>query len=313
MTVNLNGTEAGNELLAAIDGLEQEPTEEVEGDEGEELEADAAASDEDGDDDADLEDEADAEDGDDADEDTHKHTVKVGGEELTVTLQELKEGFMKDADYRRKTADVAKTRERVEAVEAQYKGGLETLEDQLTVVATFLANQLNVDEAEMDKLYAEKPAEAVRIQRQLQKQGSVLQAVHSQLQAVKQERGKVDSRKLNEFREAENAKLVEANPEFRKPESVERLHSYLKDTFGLSKEEIESVADHRFALIAEKARRFDAAKAKAALKDKQVKKAPAKFQKAGAAARTTEAAKVQGQALKQVLKSGKVDNLAALF
>lgn len=311
MTVNLNGTEAGDDLLAALDGLEQEPTDDVEGDEGDELEAEPSETDED--EDAELEDEADADEGDDADEDTHKHTVKVGGEELTVSLQELKDGFMKDADYRRKTADVAETRKRVEAAEAQYKGGLETLEDQLTVVATFLANQLNVDEAEMDKLFAEKPAEAVRIQRQMQKQGSVLAAVHSQLQAVKKERGEVDSRKLGEYRDAENAKLVDANPEFRKPETTERLHSYLKDTFGLSKAEIESVADHRFALIAEKARRFDAAKAKAALKDKQVKKAPAKFQKAGASVRSTEAAKVQGQALKQVMKNGRVDDLAQMF
>lgn len=313
MLVNHDGTNPGDDLMDAFGNMEQEPTDVPEDDEGEELEADAPASDAEVDEDADLEDEADADAGDEADEDTELHTVKVGGEELKVNLQELKEGFMKDADYRRKTAGLAEDKKRLTEVETQYVSGLETLDEQLTLTATFLANQLNVDEAQLDKLATEKPAEFVALKRQMDKQGNTLQQVHNHLQRVKQERANVHNRNLTEQRKAEDVLLAEANPELRNPDNMSRLHTYLKDTFNIPKEMIDEVVDHRFLLIAEKARRFDAAKAKAALKDKQVKKAPAKFQRGGTSSRTNEAAKVQGQALKQVMRNGKVNDLAALF
>lgn len=309
MLVNQDGTNADAELMAALDQAEQEPTAEEETAPEEGIEGNEEGSEDD-----ELEGVSEEEEAEDEVEDgTALYTVKINGQEEQVTLKELQEGYMKDADYRRKTADIAETRKRTEAAEAQYSDGLKELQGQLEVVATFIASQLNVDEAELDKLAVEKPAEYVARQREMAKQGSALRAVDAQLQRVRQEQNREATRKAGEFRDAEAAKLHEVAPEFRRPETTERLHSYLKDTYGLSKDEIESVADHRFSLIAEKARRFDAIKAKAALKDKQVRKDPAKFQKGGAAVRTTASTKASEQNFKQVMKSGKVDDLARLF
>lgn len=308
MLVNHGGTAAGDELLEAFDQVEQEPTTEDEGEEQEVTEGEVDESDED---DIGATEEDEAEDGE--DEGTKRFTVKINGEETQVTLSELQAGYMKDADYRRKTAELAETRKRTEAAEAEYTGGLQKLDEQLELVATFIANQMNIDETELDKLAAEKPAEYIALKRQMDKQGGALQAAHNQLQRVRQAQAAAQSKKLSEFRDAENAKLFEVAPEFRKTETVDRLHSYLKDTYGLSKEDIESVSDHRFALIADKARRFDAIKAKAALKDKQVKTVPAKFQKGGVAAGRNEASKAKVDAFKKVMSSGKVDSLANLF
>lgn len=309
MTVNQNGTDAGEELLAALDATEQQPT-----DEPEETGEDITDEGDEGAEDSDLEDVPEDEDAEDEVEDgTALYTVKINGQEEQVTLRELQDGYMKEADYRRKTADLADTRKRAEAVEAQYSDGLKTLEGQLEMVASFIAGQINVDEAEMDRLANEKPAEYVATQRELAKKGNALRDIDAQLQRVRAAQADAVNRKMTEFRNAETAKLQEVAPEFRKSETTERLHSYLKDTYGLSKDEIESVADHRFALIAEKARRFDAIKTKAALKDKQVRKDPAKFQKGGVAQRTNDASKARKEKFGTVMKSGKVDDLAALF
>lgn len=313
MLVNQDGTNAGDELLNAIDALEQEPTEgDVE--EGEDVsEADADTVENTEDDDAELELDADAEDGEEAAEETGKHTVKIGGEELKVTLQELKDGYMKDADYRRKTSEVAETRKRAEALEGDYTNGLRTLEEQLTLVAGFVANQMTADEAEMDKLIAERPADALRLQRELSKKGTVLQQAHAQLQRIQQAKLDVQTKQTRETREQTLPALLEAFPDYRKSEAFDKLQTYLKDSYGLTKDITDTIADQRFTLLAEKARRYDAIKAKAALKDKQVKKAPVNFQKGGAAHRGNEAAKVREQSFKKVMTKGTVDNLAALF
>lgn len=311
MPVNPEGTNAGDELLAALDQVELEPTTEVEDEEdaGPEAEDDGEASEDD-----ELDAEAEEEEAEDGEDDgTKLYPVKINGQEEQVTLSELQAGYMKDADYRRKTADIADTRKRVEAAEAEYTGGLKKLDEQLELVTTFIANQMNYDEAEMDKLAADKPAEYVALKRQMEKQGSALQAAHNHLMRVRQAAADAANKKLSEFRDAESAKLAEVAPEFKKAETIDRLHSYLKDTYGLSKEEIASVVDHRFALIADKARRFDAIKAKAALKDKQVKTTPARFQKGGAAAGRNEASKAKADAFKKVMSSGKVDSLARMF
>ncbi|OAE37646.1 hypothetical protein [Agrobacterium tumefaciens] len=311
MPVNQDGTSAGDELLEAFNDQEQQPTDDVEELEGEEP---VEEGEEDGDEDADLDPDAEEDEAEEGEDDgTQTHTVKVNGQEERVTLNELKAGYMKDADYRQKTAALAKDKERVSATEKQFESGLTKLGEDLELVATFIASQINLDEAALDKLAEENPAELVKVQRQLAKQGSALQAAHQRLQHVRNQQANEAQRKLNEFRDAEVDKLHQVAPEFSKPETVQRLHSYLKDTYGLKQEEIESVLDHRFALIADKARRFDAIKSKASLKEKQVKNTPAKFQKGGAMNRGGQAMKEKNQAFQTVMKSGKTDALAKLF
>jgi len=62
------------------------------------------------------------------------YTVKVDGEEEQVTLEELQQGYQRQADYTRKTQEVAAERERlqqaeqiVSALEADPEGTLQTL------------------------------------------------------------------------------------------------------------------------------------------------------------------------------------------
>jgi len=312
MPVNQDGTTPDDALMDALGQAEQQPTAEADVAQQDGIEGQAEDAVE-ADEDAELEDEADADEGEEADAGTPRYTVKVNGQEAKVSLNELKEGYMKDADYRRKTSELAESRKRIEGKEAEYEGGLKTLGDQLELVATFIASQINMDEGELDKLAESNPAEFVKAQRLISKQGNALQNVHAQLERVKKAQIDAQQRKLAEFAESETAKLHEANPEFRKTETVERLHKYLKESYGLSKDEIASVVDHRFALIAEKARRYDAIKSKAALKEKQVQKNPGKFQKGGAAARGVDTAKANQRALEKVMSTGRVEDLAGML
>ena len=95
------------------------------------------------------------------------YKVVVDGQELEVTLDELMKGYSRQSDYTRKTEKLSQERKILEDRNAQaqrlneeakikrdeYAANIKLLEEQ------FLANESKVD---MDKLYAEDPAEYVR-------------------------------------------------------------------------------------------------------------------------------------------------------
>ena len=85
------------------------------------------------------------------------YTVKVDGEEAQVTLEELQQGYQRQADYTRKTQEIAAERDRlqqaeaiVSALEHDPEGTLQTLAHSFNV-APITGQQVSDDEyAEVD-------------------------------------------------------------------------------------------------------------------------------------------------------------------
>jgi hypothetical protein len=263
---------------------EQTPTDEPEADDSEPTEAEEPE--------AETE-EAKAEKSDKADEDEDKvaddaeetevHTIKVDGEEIKVNLSELKAGYMKDADYRRKTADTSAKAKALEADEQRVNTAMTALAEQLQIAEQLVVSAgLNYTEEQLDNMSAENPQEYLRVTRLMQKSGDRVQAIRGELMKLDAMQKQQRDTQFSKFAKAEKAKLYDAAPEFRQESTEKRLHSWLKDTYGFKDDEISSVADHRFTLIAEKARKFDALKAKGAAKAKQVKETPKVLKSGGA-------------------------------
>jgi len=115
-------------------------------DSDEEVEAEAEATDEE---------ESDEEVSEDVEDDStdggETHSVKVNGEVLEVTLQELKSGYQRQADYTREKQALKKEVEEFEAVKEELVGayeGIKSLEDAweenpVTVLAQFTSNTEN--------------------------------------------------------------------------------------------------------------------------------------------------------------------------
>lgn len=96
------------------EGVDGEPDEE-EADEGDDVEPDAEEEAED-DDAADDEEEAPSE-----EEADTKHRLRIGDEELEVTTEELKSGYLRDRDYRQKTQALAERRRELDSAEQQIE------------------------------------------------------------------------------------------------------------------------------------------------------------------------------------------------
>jgi hypothetical protein len=196
---------------------------------------------------------------------------------------------MKDADYRRKTAKLASEMKQVEEDSQRINTAMTALGEQLRVAEQLVVGAgLNYTDEQLDKLAEENPQEYLRITRVMQKSGDRVQAIREELARLDAQQKQLASEGFAKFRKAETARLYDAAPEFRKEETVERLNKWLKDSYGFKDDEIQSVADHRFTLIAEKARKYDALKAKGASKAKQVKESPKVLRSAGAKPPSTD-------------------------
>ena len=109
------------------------------------------------------------------------YKVTVDGQEQEVTLDELMKGYSRQSDYTRKTeklsqerkaleernAEALRTSEEAKIKRDEYERNLRLLTEQLN------ANNQTVD---MDKLYAEDPAEYVREEARQRKRQELLQA-----------------------------------------------------------------------------------------------------------------------------------------
>lgn len=199
------------------------------------------------------------------------HTVKVNGEELAVTTTELKAGYMKDADYRKKTEEVANVRKAVEADKERFDKGIKTLVEQLAIADQLIReSSLNLTDEQLDQLAVENPAEFVRMQRLMEKSEAKRHQIAEASRRAQEEYFSHQRTELQNRRKAELAELAKELPEFRKAETLERVTFYVKgEGYGFSDDVLNTITDRRFFKLADKARRYDALMAKG--KDKQEK------------------------------------------
>ena len=97
-------------------------------------------------------------------ETSDRYTVKVNGEEIEVTLDELLHGYSRQSDYTRKSQELAERRKATEALEQEIAAEREQYAELLPRMREQLQQQLQA-EPDWDKLYEQNPVEAVRLER----------------------------------------------------------------------------------------------------------------------------------------------------
>lgn len=282
--------------------------------------ADAQAEAEDGDEAAgtDQADEADQSDNDDSTDDSDQEPapparVKLpdGGE---VTLEELTKGYLRQADYTRKTQEIADQRRDVTAKSAE-----------IAQLNSALLQRLQTTEAILKASLPQPPDPRLREQDPIEflSQESAYRARMQQLQAVMHERQQAEQRtteqtgqQQQEYVRSETEKLLAAVPELKdkaKGEEFARTILSGAQEYGLSEAEIRSVADHRHLLILRDAiayRKLQASKPKAVEKAKD---APPVQRPGRRPSQAEQVARVRAEKLKQLRKTGRPEDAAAIF
>jgi len=114
---------------------------------------------------------------------TDLHQVTVNGEKIDVDLDELKAGYQKDADYRRKTEEIAIEKRELKSEEDRLKNQYSTKMDDLNSLVVTLNAEINNDmnSKELDALWDEDPTEAARVDRKINKRKQSIQQAQQKL------------------------------------------------------------------------------------------------------------------------------------
>jgi len=251
-----------------------------------------------------------------------KTTRKVNGEEQEVTLQELLNGNMMEADYRQKTATLAEQRR---AFEEQAQAKLQELNDKAQSaldVTALLENQLveEYNSVNWDEIRRESPAEYAALQQDYQSRAAALQNMRDQAtqnaEFVRKETLEKQVEIHQKILQEEGAKLIEAIPEWMDKDKAQKgkseIAAYLKG-YGFGDQELNNLIDHRSVVLARKAMLYDQMNKTAKVAEKKVSKLP-KILKPGAKRGKAEIQSAKrSEQIKRLQKTGHINEAKDVF
>lgn len=173
-----------------------------------------------------------------------KHKVQVDGVEIEVTLEELRKGYMMEANYRNKTAALSRERETVEAKGKQVD---QMIEDARALVEE-KQNELTSEELLELKSY-DPEAYIKRVEK--------IQADQKKLNDLLDKRKREQAERERKLLEKEQAAILDAFPEWSDKKVMQQQFGELMDvlkSFGYSDAELSSLVDHRIFVLAQKAK-----------------------------------------------------------
>ena len=202
------------------------------------------------------------------------YTVKIDGDEHEVTLDELRNGYQRQADYTRKSQSLAEQRKAYEAnLEAvqnergQYSQALEILSQQQ---GAELKHFQNTDWATLKE---DDPMEYMEKRIAFQDAKDRINTVKEEQSRVNQQHQQEVSQIVTEKLQVEAGKLSKELPEYADPSS--NLRNEIRDyTLGLgfSPEDVDGITDHRVVLVLHKAMLADKGSKASSKKSKTVPK-----------------------------------------
>ena len=236
------------------------------------------------------------------------YTVRVDGEEVEVSLDELLSGYSRTQDYTRKTMALADQRKSLE-------GELQQIRQERAQLTQAL-EQINVEDQEQepnwDALYQQDPQQWL-VQRELwrekqERKRALVEEKQRLLQAQEADKQRV----IAEFVQNEQQKLSEVLPQWRDEKVAKaekaKVADYAKN-MGFSDEEIAQFYDHRAVTALYKAMKFDELQKGKPKAQKKI----APTAKAGNAPRTAKGKDALRKSQQRLAKSGKVRDAADAF
>jgi len=187
-------------------------------------------------------------------QDSPLHKVKVNGQEFEVTLDELRNGYSRDADYRRKTEELSYEKKQLMSESEKQRQDYSAKLNEANQMLSLAQQQLNADmnSADLEKLYEEDPTEAARIEHRLRKKQEKINSAVAKNQSEQK-------KQFDSFLKDQQIKLVSKMPEFNDPDKASKLKSSMKSTlnfYGFNDQEVAQVYDHRIVMLVNDAMKF---------------------------------------------------------
>lgn len=240
-------------------------------------------------------------------------TVKVDGQEVEVTQEELVNGYSRQQDYTRKTQELAQQRKTIEQQQAELAQRDAIYSQLLPKMEAQLKGEL-ANEPDWNALYEDDPVGYVREKQLWDEKKEKLNAVNAEQQRLQQEALVKQQQQIAQFVEYGNQKLLEIIPEWQNPEVATKeklaISEYAVNTLGYTPQEIQQVYDYRALLGLRNA--WLNSKTVEATKKKPTQKAPARVARPGTTNRPKTTTPVK-RAKQRLAKTGKTSDAAKVF
>jgi hypothetical protein len=254
---------------------------------------------------------------DDAEGKDDKESDKESDDPKRATDTETKEGQLRYQDYTQKTMELAEEKRQV----AEKAKSMDSERLQYANNLQFLTAQLEKNIAEETKavdwewLKENDPGTYALKKLEVQERREVLQKAQAEQQWVNQAIAKYESDRLASYEAEQQKLLAQKIPDFADPKRssvvAKNMVEFLNKE-GFSNEEISKLKDHRLAILANKAMKYDNLQAGKTLEDAKIKDAP-KFTRPTEGRKTQGAEKQIADARRELKRSGSEDAAISVF
>ena len=184
---------------------------------------------------------------------------EAGGQTYKIKKSELRAGYMKEADYRQKTAKVAEQQRAAEQLVQYAMQERQQRANQLDVLIVAAQREL-VGSQPDERMIDENPVEYLRQMTQFKNRTQLIQNLAAERQANAQQTHAMQAQRQQQFLHAQGEQLSVAIPEWRDNKVRTAENKLIRETLaqaGYSAEDIGSIGDHRAVVLARKAALYD--------------------------------------------------------
>lgn len=239
------------------------------------------------------------------------YTVKVDGEELQVTQDELLNGYQRQQAYTRRSQELAEQRKKFEQEAQQvaelrnnYAQQLEQLSEQLQQ-----ANQQEPDWAELAKQYSAE--DLIVYKAQLDQQKEYARQVEAEKQKVQNEQMQEQQKQMQQHLAEQRKEMLNRIPawqdESRRDAERQQVIKYAQQRIGFSPEELANASDARAIELLYKAWQWDNLQEKKPDAKRKARKAPKMARAGQPKTKSQVASRQRQQSLSRLNKERSVD------
>lgn len=246
-----------------------------------------------------------------------KYVVKVNGEEIEVSLDELRNGYQRQSDYTKKSQELAEQRNELNTKSSEYNQYLNSI-PMLAQVA-----QMNIQEAanklydpEFIRLATDEPATYIAEKAKLE---AVIVQNQNAAQQMAQQYEQYNQQLQAQQSQAFEARLQSANDRLSKEiegwsdgSAIDAIRSYATSVGGFNTNELEGLIDPRQVHILNKARLYDEMMANANAANKKVQSVPSRTITPGVSTGNAERDAFNSN-VKNALRSNSEHDIAAMI
>lgn len=243
-------------------------------------------------------------------EEEGKFEVVVDGEPVEVTMREALDGYVRTETFHRRLNELSEFKKVLTAEAANINTRRTQYIEKLTE-AEELVKGIIPNAPDWDKLYAQNPVEARKLQKEYELLEAKVKEIRTNREAAQQEATTEEAKETAAYIQAEFETFISHNPRIRKEADLAKELNSMKRTalsVGFSEQEVNVVYDSRMLRILQKASKYDrmmAAKPKPVQQGKRVNTSSAVVNKA--------AHRDVNKAQTKLQRTGSIEDAAAVF